>query len=182
MRFEQRARGELGADAEEALLLYAGGGEVNVLENVVERDVRVVSGGACERGGGQSGEGGDGPFWSGEAGEDEVVPDHVRVNFANGLEQAHGIFDASEFPAADYVEAVELRLLVDVERLAVGIGCEVTVGELVGENRQLDFRVAAQLASDVEGIFVQLPSAGGKSANQTNLHGNKPPQNIVMPK
>ena len=126
VRLEQGARGELCTNAEEALSPDTGGGEVNVLKDVVERDVGVVSGGAGDGGRGETSEGGERPVRRGEAGEDEIEPDDIRFDFANGVQQAQRVLNAAELPATDDVEAGEFRLAADVKRSSIGVGCDVS--------------------------------------------------------
>ena len=162
---EQRASGKLGADAQDAVAVHAGGGEIDVFEDVVEGDVGVESGGTRQGGGRESGEGGERLVGCGETGEDQVVPDHVGLELADGVQQAHRRREAPNFQQRMTLKPGSSDCSAHLKRVAVLIGCEIVLGEFVGENDQFDIRVALQFARDVKGIFIQLAPAGGKGGH-----------------
>src|SRR5258708_38976532 len=105
MRFEESPGGNIGAHTEDALTSHTGGRKIDILDNVVQRDMRVKTRGSRERRRREPGEGRERIFGGGETGEDKIEPNHVRVQPENGFQQAHRRGYTAKLPATNDFEA-----------------------------------------------------------------------------
>ena len=151
-----------------SFLAHSGAGEIDVFDDVVQSDVGVIaetheSEPACTV---RQRPPPDAPECA-KAGKDEVEPHHVRLQFADGIQQPHWSGQAVEFPAADHVETRQfLSCGSALSGLTVLVGGELVVGQFVCKNGQTDVRIALQFPRDVKGVLVQLPALGGKVATK----------------
>ena len=170
MSAEQGLGGEVRADAKELFAANAGGGKIDVLDDVVQRDVREEAGSARKSGRRKAEECGNGRVRSCKAREDEVEPDHIGLDLADGAEKANRRGYAAKLPAANHVEVPGARAARHLEGVAMFIGSEVVVGQLVGQNGQFDIGIALKLPRNMKCVFIQLPPAGRKCCDQTDFH------------
>jgi len=149
-------------------------GVLAVNQNDWKRNVRKVAGNLRKSGRGKTGKRNHWILGRRKTREDQVVPHHVRLQFANRVEKTHRSRQAAKLPATDNIESRQFWLLIRLERIAVPIRRKIVVGELVSQDRKFNTGISLQLSRNVKRVLVELAPTGRKSRNQTNLHRGPP--------
>jgi len=94
---------------------------------------------------------------SAKGAEQQIEPNHVRLQAVQCFQQLEQVPGVVEGPAPHY-------------RKALGLG--MVFLQLVSQNREVEERIALQLLREVKAVLTQSPGTGGKSCYQTDLHSS----------
>ncbi len=168
---QQYPGGHVTAKAKQCFLPDTGAGKVDVLDDVVQRDMGAEAEGSSQRRRPQPGKRGHRMFLGRESGEHQVEPDHIGFQFTYRPQETDRRRQIVKFPAADHIEPREFGLRPGAERFAILVGGKLIVGQFICQDDQFDRRIALEFARNVKSVLVQLTAARGKSCNQTDSHG-----------
>jgi hypothetical protein len=153
VRHQEHPRGNGAGEAIEAHVADTCVFEVDSIHQVVQGDVRIAAAHAREQRREQSEK--CIKWIAAKGAEQQVEPDHIRLQLANHLHQANRVSGIVERPAA-----------LDGEAIEFGRGsCQ-----FIGQNGQAEKRIAAQLLSNVKPVFAQPSLTGRKGGDQANFH------------
>ena len=153
VRHQQNARDHCPASFVQTLKPYARIFQVYRIHQLVKRDVSLISGQTQQGWSGKPDGGGQG--FVAVTGKANIEPDDIRLQPADFAQQAGGIGQTIEVPAADDVVAGKFRL---------------RLRQFIGQDGEAQQRIALQFPRYVKPVFVQPATARRKGGDKTDFH------------
>lgn len=154
IRQKEQPGGQSAGQTIGARMANAGIFQIHGVHEVMQRHMGIASAEARQQRSEESGKGDQGI--AAEGAEQQVEPNHVRLDFADGLQDVGSAGRVVEGPAALHGKALDFG---------------VSLGDFVGENGQADEGIALQFLRDVKPVFAESTLAGREGCNQTKFHG-----------
>src|ERR1039457_1535706 len=104
MCLQQCFCGDARADSKQPLMAYSCSSEIDMLDDMVQGDMREEARCSCQRRRKEPCKSGHWILRSCKTGEHKVVPNDVRIQPPDRLKQARRSGEAAELPATDHVE------------------------------------------------------------------------------